>query len=347
MRKSFRIAATAIALFAAGTARVSAQKASEWFLPDISSSTYIIEDYRTDTGKFSTHPLSAITASFGRGTSFEFTASYDIIKSKFMGLEGYLKIHPALNIRAGIQRMPFLHETTYSPRILEAVGFSQGASLLGGYSGDITGINSRSRDCGILLEGVLIYEGERAVLRYWAGVFNGNGYSFSDNNRAKDFQGKILFAPWKSISFTLGVMKAKYSPIGEDGKADGDLLLRRDRITAGIWGDWGRWYLRGENIFGWTGDSRNECAFLMGGYRPTENTAIGARMDYSNADIGSSTPSDIMKPQICFTHFLKGNALSYRLQYGRTIFSDPDKEGYGTVSLCAIFRFGLSLRKDT
>ncbi|MBQ6577537.1 MAG: hypothetical protein IJL91_07305 [Bacteroidales bacterium] len=342
MVKRLRILVAAVAMVSA--IQSVAQVKGGWFLPDISASIYLIEGYKPAENELTSRPLTAVGATFGKDSKVQLSIAYDVIQSKFMGMEALFRIDPRFRIRAGIQRMVFLHETTYSPSVLEAIGFSQGASLLGGYSGDLTGINSRSRDCGILAEGDLVRDGERPVLSYWAGVFNGNGYSFKDNNRSKDFQGKILFAPWQSLKFSLGVMKAKYSPILEDGSYDRDILLRRDRMTAGIWGDWGNFFLFGENIYGRTGDSRNECAFLLGGFRPKANLAFSARMDYSDASIGGDVDDRILKPQACFTHFLKGTALSYRIQYGRTIFGDPEKEDYGQISFCLILKLGMSLK---
>ena len=155
---------------------LQAQRASGWLHPELSASTYLTGVYYpgTDEGRFSV--LSALSATLGRGTAVEGSVSFDVLQKKVMGCELVWRPVDALRVRAGIQRMPFLLETTYSPRTLEAVGFSQAASYLGGYSKDLSGRNSRSRDCGLALEGSFWpRDGGYSVLSFVAGVFNGNG----------------------------------------------------------------------------------------------------------------------------------------------------------------------------
>ncbi len=216
-----------------------AQQSGGWFHPELSASSFLTGSYVPETEEGKVSALSALSATFGRGTALEASLSFDVVQKKLMGYELAWHPVPALRVRAGIQRMPFLMETTYSPRTLEAVGYSQSASYLGGYSRDLTGVNSRSRDCGVFIEGMFCPKDGFNVLNIVAGLFIGNGYSFKDDNRAKDFQGRVVLQPDRRWKFSAGTMIGRY----------GGEALVRNRFTAGFWYDDGRWFARGENIY--------------------------------------------------------------------------------------------------
>lgn len=313
---------------------LTAQQAAGWLHPELSSSTYLTGSYLPDSGESRLSALSALSASFGRGSAIGASISFDVVNKKLMGYELVWNPVSSLRVRAGIQRMPFLLETTYSPRVMEAVGYSQAASYLGGYSRDLTGINSRSRDCGVTVEGSFWpKDGGYSLLSFVAGVFVGNGYSLKDDNRAKDFQGRVVLQPDRRWKVSAGTMIGRY----------GEEMLVRNRFTAGIWYDDGRWFARGENIYGNTDGLLSDGFFVLGGcwFRPT--MALSARCDRFQTDL-SDSDTVTTQAQICFSHILTPDRnFSYRLQYGRTFHSDPSKEGSGTLSCCLIFRFSARL----
>ena len=313
-----------------------AQTVGEWLRPSLSSSIYVTEIYAAQTGKFRTSTLSALSATFGAGTPLQFALAYDVIGGKFMGCEVLWKPRSEFGLRVGIQRMPFLLETTYSPRVLEAIGFSQAASFLGGYSADLTGKNSRSRDCGIAVEGAFLPRDGYSVISYIAGVYNGNGYSFRDDNKAKDFQGRVVIQPSADWKVSLGAMLGRYS-------VEEDRLGRRNRLTTGVWFDNGRWFLRGENIYGITDALRSDGVFVMGGARFHGNMSLSSRLDHFVTDLSDRTSAST-RAQVCFAHFLSASRdFSYRLQYGHTFYADPALDDADQISLCLIFRFGAQL----
>lgn len=311
-----------------------AQKVEGWLHPELSSSTYLTGSYMPDSGEGRLSALSALSATFGRGSALEASLSFDVIQKKLMGYELAWHPVPALRFRAGIQRMPFLLETTYSPRVMEAIGYSQAASYLGGYSRDLTGINSRSRDCGVAVEGSFWpKDGGFNLLSVVAGVFIGNGYSFRDDNRAKDFQGRVVLQPDRRWKLSAGTLIGRYSAE----------MLVRNRLTTGFWYDDGQWFIRGENIYGNTGGMLSDGFFVMGGcwFKPT--MALSARCDRFQTDL-SDSDTVTTAAQVCFSQMLSADRnFSYRLQYGHTFYSDPSAVGSNTLSCCLIFRFGARL----
>ena len=311
-----------------------AQQADAWLHPELSSSTYLTGSYVTDPGEGRLSALSALSATLGRGSALEASLSFDVVQKKLMGYELSWHPVPALRVRAGVQRMPFLMETTYSPRVMEAVGYSQSASYLGGYSRDLTGRNSRSRDCGVAVEGSFWpKDGGFNLLSFVAGVFVGNGYSFKDDNRAKDFQGRIVLQPDRRWKFSAGTMIGRY----------GEETLVRNRITTGFWFDDGQWFIRGENIYGNTDGLLSDGFFVLGGcwFRPT--MALSARCDRFQTDL-SDSETITTQAQVCFSHILSADRnFSYRLQYGHAFHSDPSVADSSTLSCCLIFRFGARL----
>ena len=313
-----------------------AQTLGEWLRPSLSSSTYVTESYVSQTGKFRNSTLSALSATFGGGTPVQFALSYDVIGARFMGCEVAWKPRPEFGLRVGIQRMPFLLETTYSPRVLEAIGFSQAASYLGGYSSDLTGKNSRSRDCGVVAEGSFLPRQGYSVISYVAGVFNGNGYSFRDDNGAKDFQGRLVIQPFADWKISLGAMFGQYT-------VEADRLGKRNRLTAGFWYDNGKWFFRSEDIYGLTDRLRSNGISALGGCWFRSNMALSARYDRFRTDL-SDASSVITKAQVCFSHMLiPSRDISYRVQYGHTFYADPALDDADQISLCLIFRFSAQL----
>ena len=293
-----------------------------WLHPELESSTYLTPYTELSGWNPSVHILSAITAMFNAGGKLEAGLGYDIIDKNLVNCELVWRPLSSLNVRAGIQRSIYLYETTYSPRYLEAVGYSQSALYLGGYSRDLSGKNSRSRDCGITLEGAL---GQKFT--YAIGVFNGNGYSFQDDNKAKDIAARFVFKPADGLKLSLAGMKGWISQ--EDG------LTHRDRISTAIWYDGARFFARAENIFGRTGILLSDGVFLLGGYWINDKMALSARYDRFQPDLSNSQTA-MTNLECCFTHLLLRNDISYRVQYTHSF--NPVGTGRNLLSVCLIIR---------
>lgn len=293
-----------------------------WLHPELASSTYLTPYTELSGWNPSVHILSAITAMFNAGGKLEAGLGYDIIDKNLVNCELVWRPLSWLNVRAGIQRSIYLYETTYSPRFLEAVGYSQSALYLGGYSRDLSGKNSRSRDCGITLEGAV---SER--FSYAVGVFNGNGYSFKDDNQAKDIAARFILKPADGLKLSLAGMKGWIS--------NGEGLSHRDRISTAAWYDGPRFFARAENIFGRTGTLQSDGIFLLAGYWINDRMALSARYDRFQEDLsqGNTARTNL---ECCFTHMLLRKDISYRIQYTHTFLSSSSDRNL--LSVCLILR---------
>lgn len=321
---------------------VSAQQSvKEWFLhPALSAASMISEGYTPQTGKFRNFTLAMLRAGFGAEQDpFKVTLIYDIPSTRFLTVEAQWQPIPQIGIRAGLQKMLFMTETTYAPYLLGMIGYSQAASYLGGYSSDVTGISSRSRDVGIVLQGSFFPTNHGVPrLSYAVGVFNGNGYSFRDNNRAKDIHARLHFVPVRGLRISAGFMTGYYSPLGEHlvgghHHTDEDLACRH-RITGGVWYDSPKWFLRAENVYGVTDGMRSDGVMAMAGWTFRPRLQLAARVDHFQRDLSDSL-SGCTKADICFTHnLLSDGTIFYSIQYGHTFYSDPNIKGLDTITIC-------------
>ena len=316
-------------------AALSAQSVGDRLLhPSLSSATLVTERYSFENNQFGKGALSLLSAGFGTsGSPFRLNGTYDIAGGRIITCEATWQPVAQIGVRVGMQKMPFLTETTFSPTNIGLVGYSQAASYLGGYSGDLTGINSRSRDVGILLQGSLWPQDGYSLLNYSVGVFQGNGYSFRDNNNAKDLQGRMIFQPSPYLKVSLGGMYGHYTPEGTS------LLAARHRVSTGVWYDNGTWFLRGENIYGITDGTRSDGIMAMAGWWFQPRLLLAGRLDRFQKDL-SDTESTVTRADLGFSHLLTPDGMiCYRIQYRHTFYSDPLKQGTDLLMLCLCFSF--------
>lgn len=279
--------------------------------------------------------LSGVVGAINPGGRVSADFGFDVVEKNLIGLT--LAWRPAgwFNVTAGIQKMPFLFENTFSPRSFEMVGYSQATSVLAGYSMDITGINSRSRDCGISVSGSIA----NGHVDYVAGIFNGNGYSFRDNNRAKDFAGRVMLHVTPALALSAGTMQGRYSL--EDGS-----LADRDRYTAGIWYNDGSIFFRAEDMYGKTADTFSNGIFAMGGIWLRGKYAFAARVDsfIRDVDVRETMRTDAA---LSFSHLLYRQDIGYRVQFTHSFL--PAGRDSDSLTLCFICRFGtiISLKSKS
>ena len=316
------------------------QTVKEWFShPALSAAAMVSGKYTPQDGSFKPSTIAMLRAGFGAEKDpFKVTVIFDLPSTRFLTCEALWQPLPQIGVRVGLQKMLFLNETTYAPYLLGMIGYSQAASFLGGYSADIAGISSRSRDVGIVLQGSFFPTDEGfSRLNYAVGVFNGNGYSFIDNNKAKDVHGRLIFQPNRRLRFSMGVMSGYYTP--EEHRPNGhhhtaEDLACRYRLTAGVWYEGPKWFLRGENIYGLTDGLRSDGAMLMAGWTFRPRLQLAARVDHFQHDL-SNRYSGSTKADICFTHNLTSDGtIYYAIQYGHTFFTDPNVKGYDSITFC-------------
>lgn len=167
-------------------------------------------------------------------------------------VDAYLKLRfcDAFSLQAGQFKTPFTIESGISPMNLEYIDYGEPIQKLAGYS-DICGIGRQGRDIGLMATGRLFAVDGREkpfhLLHYSLGIFNGNGINNTDANLHKDVVGKLDFHPWLpeltlSASCYEGVWKQN-----ENGN------YRRERFAAGVQYDDKKLVLRGEYLWGHTG----------------------------------------------------------------------------------------------
>lgn len=302
----------------------------EGLVPELSTSTTTSVNY--DMDDISSFTLSSMDADWRNpGNGFSGQISYDVVAEHFMGLNIAYQFAPWIKVKAGNMKMQYIHELAYSPRTLECSGYSLGTSYLGGYTKDLCGLNSRARDVGVMLSGNLLKTGDRYLLSYTAGVFNGNAYSFEDDNHSKNFAASLLYSPTKHLNISAGTMIGKYS-------VDENTLGDRDRYTVGVWYDDGQYFLKGENIYGKTGEMKSNGTSLMLGTWFNPNMAIAVRGDHFYKDLDDTKNSRINKVDVCFSHKL-GKVFRYRLQYSHTFNADPAKDDVNMLTLSVSMKF--------
>ncbi len=296
----------------------------DWLRPDIRSSLYIMPEVRD--GEFVQGGITSLTATFNRNGLLEGTVGYDIKKLSLTACELVARPFAWLRVRAGIQRAPYYLEMTMSPRYQEIVGPSFACDYLGGYAHDLSGKNSRGRDCGISAEFGFFPSDGLDRLTLTAGIYNGNGYHFRDDDAFKDFQARILAQPNKSWKMSLGAL------IGHE----------KNRYSAALWYSGERFFFRTEDIAGKTGTMYSNGCNLIVGWWFRQNMALSTRVDSFFPEIRDSK-TGFFRTEVCFTHMLLRKDISYRLQYGRTCHFIPESHSEGCFSICLIFSLTTKL----
>ena len=339
---------TAILLFVPGMLFAQTSSVADWFRhPTLAAAAQISETYNVQTGKFSTRPLAMLKVGFGNSSNkFKVDLIYDIPNTRFLTCSASWQPLPQIGIQIGLQKMLFLYDNNYAPYMYGMIGYSQATSALAGYSSDITGINSRSRDVGIVLQGSFFPSDKGfSWLSYAIGLFNGNGYSFIDNNRAKDFHARLLFQPHRHLKISLGAMNGFYkapegAPRLNGGHHHGEEdLACRQRVSGGVWYEGRKWFARCEDIFGITDGIHSNGIMALAGCMFHPKFQLAARVDRYKSNLSDPLTAST-KADICFTHHLTGDGtIYYAIQYGHTFYSDPARPGTDSIMLCVNIAF--------
>ena len=162
------------------------------------------------------------------------------------------KFCDAFAVQFGQFKLPFSIESPINPVDLEAVDYGDVISKLVGYS-DVCGVGGLGRDLGLMFTGKFMKIGkdEHYLFDYSVGVFNGTGpYKLknnkmenTDDNREKEFVGRLNIHPLKSITVSGSYYTGHY----------GQYALKRDRIGFGAEYNDGKVVARTECIMGNTG----------------------------------------------------------------------------------------------
>ena len=217
-------------------------------------------------------------------------------------VDAYLQYRPfrQLNFKLGEYKIPFTIENTdYVPLKFELIEYPLALQRLMGFAEPIGGryvggamqggetLKDTGRDMGLTLHGSFFPCGERALLSYDVGVFNGAGINLRDNNRSKDVVARLTLRPVRGLTLSGSWYGGEY---GAD-------CLERQRVSAGVCYDRGRGVVRGEWIGGRTGYAATEEYaagtfdssgwYVLGGVRLTPTLMPVVRYDTLLSDTAS------------------------------------------------------------
>ena len=296
-----------------------AQTVKDWLIhPSLSAASLVSAKYDVGADKFTPAPLVMLRARFGEDTGpFYATVLFDLPSTRFLTCEAVWQPIHQVGVRFGLQKMLYLFETMYAPYL--------------------TGISSRSRDVGIVLRGAFWPAEGYSKFSYAFGVFNGNGYSLIDNNRAKDLQLRLVYQPIPELKISLGAMNGYYNLTREGVRTEE--LAHRQRLSLGVWYEGEKMFVRSEDLFGITDGIKSNGIMALAGYRPWPRILFTGRADNFKRDM-SDPLSASTKLEIAFTHYLVSDGtIYYSLQYGHTFFSNPDMRGIDALMFCVNVAF--------
>lgn len=252
------------------------------------SSSFFIKRVRLDL-------RGALARTLDYRVQLEFASSPKIV-------DAYLHYKPfrQLNFKLGEYKIPFTIENTdYVPLKFELIEYPLALQRLMGFAEPIGGryvggamqggetLKDTGRDMGLTLHGSFFPCGERALLSYDVGVFNGAGINLRDNNRSKDVVARLTLRPVRGLTLSGSWYGGEY---GAD-------CLERQRVSAGVCYDRGRGVVRGEWIGGRTGYAATEEYaagtfdssgwYVLGGVRLTPTLMPVVRYDTLLSDTAS------------------------------------------------------------
>ena len=169
-----------------------------------------------------------------------------------------------------------IENSEYAPLKLEMIDYSLLVQRFVRMStSDLSGISATGREMGLMFYGRFVTMADgHYLLRYEAGLFNGNGINKMDDDRSKDFIGRLMVYPMKDLSVGVSYWKRLYSP------AMAAVNDPFDRLGVGIAYDSKYAYDRVEGKFGHTDGRRSAAAYATAGYKVLPNLNFGARYDY-------------------------------------------------------------------
>ncbi|MDD4919401.1 MAG: porin [Bacteroidales bacterium] len=186
------------------------------------------------------------------------------------------KIHPMFNVQAGQFKLAFSLENPYGPLDLETLENSQVVSYLSGFN-DLAGSKAAGRDIGVAVYGGFFKQDGYNIVDYFVGLYNGTGINVKDNNKHKDFAGRININPIRPVTLSAFYYNGKIGPDGE--------LAPRTRYGFGARYDDGKILFRGEYIKGKTNQKDSDGFYLLAGYTIAGKFQPLFKYDYMRLDL--------------------------------------------------------------
>ena len=207
--------------------------------------------------------------------------------------DAYIKYNwkPWLGIQFGQFKVPFSMENAYSPLALETIENAQAIVALAGID-DVSGVIGTGRDMGISIYGGVLPRKGYDIINYTLGVYNGCGINRSDDNKRKDFAGRLDINPMKALTLSGSCYLGKTN----SGTGGDERLAAKERWSLGARYDDGTVLVRGEWLHGKTGMQKTEGWYAIAGYKVTGTLQPLLRYDYLKRDL-----SDPGSGKTCWT----------------------------------------------
>ncbi len=195
-----------------------------------------------------------------------------------------LKLHPMFNVQAGQFKVAFSLENPYGPLDLETIENSQVVGYLSGFN-DLAGNKATGRDIGVAAYGGFFQQDGYNIVDYFVGLYNGTGINVKDNNKHKDFAGRININPIRPVTLSAFYYNGKIGPDGE--------LAPRTRFGFGARYDDGKILFRGEYIKGKTNQKDSDGFYLLAGYTIADKFQPLFKYDYMRLDLADENSRQI------------------------------------------------------
>ena len=324
--------------------RVSAQE-RPW-MKYITPSGYFQAGYNVDDSfnnsfyiKRARLALSGVLFEGPKYGKFEYKVQADLAGSpKLVDYWVKYKVCEAFGVQFGQFKTALTIENSeYAPLKLEMIDYSLLVQRFARMSTtDISGISATGREMGFQFYGRFAKMADgHYLLRYEAGLFNGNGINKLDDDRMKDFIGRLMVYPMKDLSVGVSYWKRIAGPsvTSPDAFWDYDPF---DRLGVGIAYDSKFAFARAEGMIGHTEGIRSMGAYVTAGYKINSAISFGARYDYFAVDWSVSRPSEAQ-------HYVTVGASWYPFQRLRLQLNYMYKKEPGVVNPIHLVNFMSSI----
>ena len=198
-----------------------------------------------------------------------------------------LKLNDYFNFTIGQAKIPFSLENLASSNKLELIDRSQAVEALVARGKDVGG-NQNGRDIGIQVGGTVLKLGDRPVVDYKLGIFNGSGINAADKNENKDIAARLIVHPVQGLDISGAWYNG--SVYGSDTKK----TVNRDRYGFDLGYTYNNLALRSEYIHGTDDQKDRDGYYIMAGYSFLQKKAqLLAKYDFYDADKSTSDDASI------------------------------------------------------
>ncbi len=278
MKRDKKREIASIALLTLAAISATAQKIEAPKISGLVNIRYSWNDANQNTHGFDVRRVRlAASGKLSDNLDYKFQAEYE---TSVKVIDAFLrwKISPEFGIQIGQFKLPYSQETLYGPATWLVQDNPTVVSKLNGYN-DLSGLKSNGRDAGFIVYGGFLHQQDDFdIIRYKAGVFNGNGINIKDNNKRKDYTALLYISPVKPLSITAGIYDGAYS--AQEGAEE----IKRQRISTGFeWKD-EKLTVRSEYIHGNTGGQKSDGVYAQATYFVTPKIQPVASYDFFEAN---------------------------------------------------------------